>query len=598
MDRPGKILIFLAGLLAVSQAGLLAYGRALAGRPDLPPPAGKHQAYFAQKAFYEEAYQGVSPAVETDHVYGGIVPHHLLVKDQLASFFEGLSGRDYETVILIGPNHFLKGGKVLASTRAWQTPYGELKADRELIARLGVAVDEAPFASEHSISGLVGFIKKSLPQAKLAPVILRPEVKAEEVRELARKISGATDPAKTLVLASVDFSHYQPVAVADFHDRASRAVIESFDLGRIYGLELDSPASVLAVLGYLEEVGAKQAELVAATNSGRLSPTTAEYTTSHNFYYFRKGEARGEKSFSGLFLGDLMLDRHVGERLKKIGIDGLLGSLAGAEGRFFMGSDVVAANLEGAVTDQGAHYPPSGGNDFAFAPATVNKLKGYGFNFFNLANNHLTDQGRKGVVETEKNLTAAGFGFSGCGDREVGECSGTVKTFGDTKVALLGFSMVYGDFDLKQAAAKVALARRQADLVLVNVHWGSEYTHQFSKKQQAVGRALIEAGADAIIGHHPHVIQGIEIYRGKPIFYSLGNFVFDQYFSKDTQEGLAVGLSWRPGELRASLFPLRQQRSVPALLKGAEREQLLSKVSDWSVGESAKRQAAKGEFEL
>ncbi|NTW22680.1 CapA family protein [Candidatus Falkowbacteria bacterium] len=303
--------------------------------------------------------------------------------------------------------------------------------------------------------------------------------------------------------------------------------------------------------------------------------------------------AVADKGFSGLFFGDIMIDRHVATRIKNDDIASLMGGLSGESGKFFKDYDLVSANLEGAVTDKGAHYALQLTNDFAFKPATVASFKQYGFNFFNLANNHLTDQGQKGVTETRTNLSALGFGYSGCADRQIGDCSGAVKELNGTKIALLGFSMVYGDLDSAAAKLKVAEAKKQNDFVLVNVHWGTEYTHQFSKKQQALGHALVDAGADAVIGHHPHVTQGIERYKGKPIFYSLGNFIFDQYFSRDTQESLAIGLFMEPGTTTVRIFPLKQKRSVPELMNGKEKDAFLLKVSDWSTSEQEFKEVIK-----
>ena len=79
-----------------------------------------------------------------------------------------------------------------------------------------------------------------------------------------------------------------------------------------------------------------------------------------------------------------------------------------------------------------------------------------------------------------------------------------------------------------------------ADIIIVSMHWGEEYQLRSNKKQQEIGRALVEAGTDIIIGHHPHVIQEIERYKNGWIAYSLGNFIFDQNFSKETMEGLML----------------------------------------------------------
>lgn len=283
-----------------------------------------------------------------------------------------------------------------------------------------------------------------------------------------------------------------------------------------------------------------------------------------------------------LFFGDTMIDRSAGIQIKKNGFDYLLAKLAGEGKWFFQGWDFVGSNLEGAVTDNGAHYPPNMGYDFAFDPALVGKFKDYNFNFFALANNHLTDQGIKGVEETRKNLDLLGISYAGCPDAMVDSCSSLIKEVGDLKVGLAAFSMVYHNFDLAKAEAVIQDLKQKSDLVIVNIHWGNEYQHQFNKYQEAIGHALIDAGADVIIGHHPHVVQGLEIYQGKPIFYSLGNFVFDQYFSPDTQESLAVGLNVTPDKFIFSLFPLQAQKSQVELKSEESQIKFFERFIGWS----------------
>lgn len=284
-----------------------------------------------------------------------------------------------------------------------------------------------------------------------------------------------------------------------------------------------------------------------------------------------------EKSVSFLFFGDIMLDRNVGAKIAKNGLPSLLDNLAGEEKRFFMGSDVVSANLEGPVTNKGEHYPPVASIDFAFSPAVVGELKKYNFNYFTIANNHLTDQGSKGAEETRVNLKTLGFNFSGCTDAQVGECSGTMMDINGVKVAMLGFSMVYNKFDLVEAQKIISGYKNKSDLVIVNIHWGVEYVHEYNTTQSITAHALADSGADIIIGHHPHVVQGLEIYNNKPIFYSLGNFIFDQYFSADTQVGLSLGLSVDAETKKGSvyLFPIQSHSSEPTLMPESEKIKFL-----------------------
>jgi len=296
-----------------------------------------------------------------------------------------------------------------------------------------------------------------------------------------------------------------------------------------------------------------------------------------------------------LFLGDLMLDRHVGEKIKARGVDHLFANLATSS--FWNGYDLVGANLEGAVTDEGRHYSPVYSYDFAFAPKIINQLRKYNFNFFNIANNHLTDQGTKGVSETQKNLASLKFNFVGAPDATLASSSGKVVEINGHRIGLIGLSMVYHQFNKSQALKLIKDLKAKSDLVIVNIHWGIEYEHQFNKQQQSLAHEFINNGADAIIGHHPHVVQGMEVYKNKPIFYSLGNFIFDQYFSSDTQEGLAVSLSFTGQQLTLNLSPLRSKASVPGLMVGNDKKLFLDRFIKWSqVDEGVKKQIKEGQI--
>ncbi|MHB8903984.1 MAG: CapA family protein, partial [Patescibacteria group bacterium] len=304
--------------------------------------------------------------------------------------------------------------------------------------------------------------------------------------------------------------------------------------------------------------------------------------SNNSFAHLKNEETENKSSFKFLFFGDLMLDRNVGDKLANRNISYLLSGLAGVENKFFFGYDIIGANLEGAVTNNGAHYTPVNSYDFAFSPERINELKTYGFNYFSSANNHFSDQGQRGVDETRVNLSALNFNYSGSTDSKIDKYSREDIVISNRPVAMIALSMVYHDFDLESAKKIIAEAKENSDLVIINIHWGNEYQHQFNKHQQIIGHALIDAGADLIIGHHPHVTQGMEIYKNKLIFYSLGNFIFDQYFSQDTQESLAVSFDFNKTAVSASLFPLKSEKSAPRLMNEAEKELFLKKFIGWS----------------
>ncbi len=294
-----------------------------------------------------------------------------------------------------------------------------------------------------------------------------------------------------------------------------------------------------------------------------------------------------------LFFGDLMLDRNVAARLENRDLNWLLEGLNVDVN--FSQFDLVGANLEGAVTKDGEHYAPHNLYDFAFLPARVAELKEYNFSYFSLANNHFSDQGPVGVQSTRDNLGASGFYFSGDIDARVSEHSWQLVTIKDKKFALVSLSMVYNNFDEEAVKSLLAKIRPQADYLLINIHWGVEYEHKHRPFQERLGRLLVDEGADVVIGHHPHVVQGMEIYRGRPIFYSLGNFIFDQYFSVDTQEGLALRMKIKGDQLEIELWPLESARSVPRLMVTDKKQAFLEKFASWSKLEPGLKEQIEGQ---
>ncbi len=286
------------------------------------------------------------------------------------------------------------------------------------------------------------------------------------------------------------------------------------------------------------------------------------------------------ESIKMTFFGDLMLDRNVGQIIKQKGLDYIFEKIKDAD--LFKNKNIISCNLEGAVTNSGAHYPLNNAYDFAFSPEIIGQLKNYGFNFFNLANNHFSDQGQRGIDETRQNLDSLGFNYFGCPDGQIGECSYKIIELRNGEIGLVGFSAVYAKLDQEQMKEVIMDLRNKADFIIVNMHWGNEYQHKFNQYQQELAHALIDSGANLVIGHHPHVVQGLEIYQGKPIFYSLGNFIFDQYFSADTQQGLALDASLNSDKMEILLIPLESSQSQVSLMAETNKDNFLQKLAGWS----------------
>lgn len=228
-------------------------------------------------------------------IYGGIVPHHLLVNFIIDDFFKGLSKQNIKTIILIGPNHKEKGGKVaLSSYWEWDTKFGKLSANKEIIndllERAVVRIDEKIVAEEISISALIGIIKSNLPEAKIVPIILSQKMKEEEIIRLAKSLSFYIT-RETIVVSSVDFSHYLLNSEAEKKDEITLQVLRDFDYKTILRLDsdyLDSPQAISCLLLIMKQLGTNDIKILDHTNSGELLNNDKIQTTSYFSIYFLK----------------------------------------------------------------------------------------------------------------------------------------------------------------------------------------------------------------------------------------------------------------------------------------------------------------------
>jgi AmmeMemoRadiSam system protein B len=551
-----------------------------------------HKAAVMDKDFFTAADQFTKQELDLSNskIVSGIIPHHLLAADLISEFFYNLKDRDYETVVLLGPNHFNIGqASVISSEYNWQTPYGVLSSDNDLLQKLladndYISVEEDVIKNEHSISSEVAFIKKTFSNAKFVPVIISSYVTKTDLLALANSLSELAESKNILVLASVDFSHYKDSETAQINDQQSMTVLKDYDFDKVFDLDIDSPASIYTLLKFNQQKGA-EFKLLQNSNSAILAAKPdIDSTTSYITAYFIKEDDMVlnhgiDTNIKMLFWGDLMLDRHVGELIGKKSLDYLFDKV---DKGFFEQYDLVGANLEGAVTNGGIHYDPVMAYDFAFNPDIVEDLKKYNFNFFNIANNHINDQGLQGIKETKNNLTKLEISFSGCKEGQIGDCSGTIVDIKGKQVAFLGLSTIYSSLDMQQLQKVVGGLLESSDFLIANIHWGVEYENNFNTKQQELAHALIDMGVDCIIGHHPHVVQGVEVYKNKPIFYSLGNFIFDQYFSAETQTGLAIALEIDNKRVVFKILPFKSNLSQLEFINGDNKKQEIDKIKTWS----------------
>ncbi|OGM31860.1 AmmeMemoRadiSam system protein B [Candidatus Woesebacteria bacterium RIFCSPHIGHO2_01_FULL_44_21] len=249
------------------------------------------------REFIDQAYSVGERYVKKPNgmVLGGITPHHLLAAPLIAAFFEGLPKDNIKTVILVGPDHFNRGKtNITSSQNNWSTLYGSLNVDSQLVKVLSkkglVSIEnQYIFDQEHSIFGITTFIKRSLPNAQIVPLILKSTISKEECDRLAGAISQLMSPS-SIIISSVDFSHYHPSGVADEFDKETIKVINSLDYESVWELRpndnLDSPAAIYILLKTLSDENVK-AELLQNTNSERfVKAKDLSEVTSYATYYF------------------------------------------------------------------------------------------------------------------------------------------------------------------------------------------------------------------------------------------------------------------------------------------------------------------------
>ena len=288
-----------------------------------------------------------------------------------------------------------------------------------------------------------------------------------------------------------------------------------------------------------------------------------------------------------LFVGDVMLDRNVFKKTKLAGDYNHPFSLLVWPDEY----DFKIANLEGPITDNRSIVTPQN-LTFTFSPLFLNALKN-SFDIVDLANNHTNNFGEKGLNSTRDYLDKNDIGYFGDPYNTFDKMVKVIEKDG-IEIALVGFNQLANKgFDNLLEAVNTSVS--QADFVIAFPHWGIEYSSinpgEVQKKQ---ARQIIDAGADLIIGTHPHVVQPVEEYKGKFIFYSLGNFIFDQYFSKETMSGLAISLELvKINEIikqNFRIYPIDiNKESQAKILLGEERLGVLQEFSKhWLVSTSTK----------
>lgn len=528
----------------------------------------------SSKAFFDEAYDAVPKQTRVSSL-SAVSAHHLLVGNKIAELFDRIGSNSVRTVILLSPNHFDRGKTSMQTSYGnWQTPYGILETDegavRTLARATGASIEPETFVGEHGISALTPFVKRSFKNAKIVPIILHDAVSEENVEVLGRAITKQFPRA--VVIASVDMSHYLPNYAAMYHDEVTQNALASGGCG---GCELEVDAnSVLRTLFVINKERENETWNFTHHNSsiGLGVASVPEQNTSHILGYFTKGKPANEPFAAIHMVGDIMLDRDVRKRIEREGTGAPWKNMH----RFLSGSHTVVGNLEGTVSNALSDHSYNAPYRFIFDPTYVEAMKSH-IDLVSLANNHAGDRLPEGEIQTRTELDQLQIPWFGSYQNGLMRKD---QTIGNTQITFIGYHAFVPNEQV--LAEEIRRAKSDGRFVIVYPHWGTEYAPLPDSQQKRLATEMAQAGADLVIGGHPHVAQGIDLVEKTPVAWSLGNFIFDQPMP-ETFLALTIGVIVKPHTIELFLLPVFTKDGQPTAVTDAEAKLLFQSIASRSA---------------
>lgn len=485
-------------------------------------------------------------------VSAAILPHHTDIGPVIDRYWAEIAQHsDPEVIVLVSPAHWDQGAEIMQTTKGmWKTPFGSVQTDDQLIDKLrkqaDLSFEPASFEDEHGIGVHTPYIAHYFPNTPIVPIISQSRGGSRNAWDFIQTFPFSEK--KMLLIASIDFSHYQPDDISDQHDEETRRVMIAKDVERIDQMGPD----------YLDSSFALQSYLYWQMLNGCRSQERWHGRTPGTSYFVYTCSIRSPLRVSAV--GDLMFARGVGAALERMDpvtrralqhTQDLLQSVTAD-------SDITFGNLESVFSTKGQPLPKA--YVFEAKPQHVNVLDQWRISQLSVANNHSEDYGKEAWNESVDLLRTRGMTPIGGYANET-DVSTTIA--GGKRIAFLGFQTLTVPFSFEKSQTAITAAKKSHDLVVVSMHWGEEYRTKPEQETIELAHELIDAGADIIFGHHPHVLQPVEVYKDKLIFYSLGNFVFDQIGDEQNKSVIATVDVWDDGMLSYQLTPARIDHFFP-----------------------------------
>lgn len=308
---------------------------------------------------------------------------------------------------------------------------------------------------------------------------------------------------------------------------------------------------------------------------------------------FVSGESSKTTNIKLVFAGDILLDGYVGNQITKYGANYPFVKVA----PILKKADMAFANLETPISTKGKAADKM--FSFRSKPATLKGLTYAGIDGVTLANNHILDYGQDAMLDTLLHLDKFNIGYTGAGKNIEEAFKPYTQTIQGKKIAVIGVSRVLSDpswyagkkspgaasaYTLKPMLSEIKKSAKTNDYTIVYIHWNREFKDYPEKYARTMAKQMIDSGADIIVGSHSHCLMGIEYYKNKPIYYSLGNFVFNRSTrgGDKTLDSMLVKFEINKTKITSVITPVKIMNGQPTLLDKSYSKKMIGKMNKLS----------------
>lgn len=497
-----------------------------------------------------------------------VVPHHAVATKSIALGVKAIASSAPKVVIVISPDHYGRCPKMLCTTQgSYTTFFGDVAVNKKIVADLEnseLVASSQLFKEEHGIYTVVPYIKHYLSEAEIVPIVISQNSRGSEASrdEILKLLEPLLKRKGIGLIISSDFSHYLSLAETKEKDSITQTSFCSGNSQEILNLENPSQSDCPLCLWILEQEAEKlefwNPALLAHTNSAELMhDMSAKELTSHFAFALSSRSVPAESCPLGnssgetiiLFVGDMNFDRYIRQVAEKRGTDYIFSCID----PLLRDADFVVGNLEGPITanesiSKGTAMGAPENYRFTFPTSTAATLFQHNIKLVNIGNNHINDFGLEGISSTQKYLTAAGVSYFGGSSIYRASDNGVDLSF-------VNYNQFGGDSP-EETANLISEEHTAGRTVIVYTHWGEEYAAP-TERVRSIAKLFAEHGADLIIGSHPHIIQENEMIGNTPVYFSLGNFIFDQYWNSDVTRGLALLVHFSDDKISIEEKPIK-----------------------------------------